>query len=222
MNENSEAPSAWRLLWSPKAMAWWARYRPVISLRIGTAAFGVWWGGFIGWFLAFADEPFAVPTSETLGFGMGVGLVVIFSIHGWTWLPVVNTSPRHRFSVVSAVMLASIPAAIIDTPDAFLSLYRDAVHYAQFDPANPSWPKLPATLLLLTNTCMWTYASLVIWLFALFSATLQLSRLPMLRYENICDACGYDLRGTRAAGIERCPECGAAVEALAGNQTSIS
>lgn len=34
------------------------------------------------------------------------------------------------------------------------------------------------------------------------------NRLPA----SACPACGYDLRGTRAAGRDECPECGAAVD----------
>ena len=34
------------------------------------------------------------------------------------------------------------------------------------------------------------------------------------RNSDLCQQCGYDLRGTRAADIEKCPECGIAIRSI--------
>lgn len=223
MNENSEAPSAWRLLWSPKAMAWWARYRPSASLRIGTVALAMAWGTFGVAVLDSIDEPFGEPAGLILQKMISQWVVLIALGHAWSWfIPSTKLQNKQSQTWIAAVLISSLPGMIIMTTDGLLSMYREAVNYASLSPINPAWPALPYPLEKTTLTCMWFFIGLLLWGAFGFFSTRYYSALPDVCDPNACSTCGYDLRGTRAAGIERCSECGAAVEALAGNQSSIS
>ena len=209
---DDDIPSVWRLLWSPVAMAWWARYRTVGALRIGTAAAGLWLGGFMGWAVATFDEPFGASAASIFTTGLVVCGVCVSVIHGWTWLvkpPAVDQ--QSGLAVLAGVSLAAVPALLIDLPDAILSLYRDAAYYATLDSSNPVWPPLPAGVEAMTNTCMWTYLALWWWGVLAVVTYKKLHSLPGMDPRDVCGACNYDLRGTTASGGTHCPECGAAI-----------
>ena len=54
---------------------------------------------------------------------------------------------------------------------------------------------------------MFGFPGAFVWLFVTCAVARRFcTKLP---WEGHCPKCGYDLRGTLAAGIERCPECGA-------------
>ena len=204
-----EAPHWSRLLWSPSAMAWYARHRTLFAVRLGTLALGVWFGGLFAWTLILSyGEPFGEPASESL-IKTGVAWFVFAGvIHGWTWL-VKDTAFQSRGDMVFAgVCLASVPATLFDLPDSLLSIYRDALQFEFPGSAQTSLPPLPRWLHDATLTWMWLFAALLIWInyAARVGKTIRYFTQPD---EQRCPACGYDLRGTLAAGIERCPECGA-------------
>ncbi|MEM1212502.1 MAG: hypothetical protein AAGI68_09415 [Planctomycetota bacterium] len=174
-------PSAWRLIWSPQAMAWWARYRTRTALRLGTAFFGLWWGLNAGWFSVTSEEPFGQPAASTLASALGVALLFVLLLHAWSCRPGLKASRNGGSAKCAAVTLASIPATLIDAPDSLLSLYRDAAHFATFDPANPVWHPLPGAVEALTQTCLWFVITLMGWVVI---AGLALTRLDrMSQYE---------------------------------------
>ncbi|MEM1445357.1 MAG: hypothetical protein AAGF84_04830 [Planctomycetota bacterium] len=171
----TQAPSAWRVLWSPSAMAWHAIYRPHWSLRLGTFAFAIWWGANLGWFLVMGDR-WGAPSAGLIQECVVVFVVSLVALHGWTWVANADqapapTSPRAalwRTTAGSPVfrvwMLASIPACIIDFPDTLLSIYRDAVHYDSFSNTPSGWPPLPVAIQASTQSCMWFFTAIAAWL----------------------------------------------------------
>lgn len=209
------APSVWRLLWSPKAMAWWARYRPLASLRIGTLALSVGLGSIPAYIFGTIDEPFAEPAGPILASIAWLWLAIIVLGHAWTWFLRDSVLRPGRFDGWLVVLLAAVPGMSLIALDSGLSGYRDALQYASYGSTIPAWPMLPEWIRQATNTCLWFFLGMFLWLSLGVFATRSLSALPPIDASNACASCHYDLRGTRAAGIGRCPECGAAVGAEA-------
>lgn len=198
-----DPPSPWMIFVSPSAVAWFALHRPLAVRRLTTLATGLWLGVFLAWARINIEERFGRSAVQALVESvLLVGCVVVL-VHGWTWF-----CRRSLFGDrVRAAAFAWFPAIVVDAPDAVLSLYRDAVYFDRVsDPV--ALPPLPNAIEAYTQTCLHFFACLA---YGLVFALLTVQAVKRAEPPNAmpaCSACGYDLRGTLAAGIERCPECG--------------
>lgn len=212
MDDIQSTPSAWRLLWSPKAMAWWARYRPLASLRIGTLAFAAVLASFqlLGQYAH--DEPVVAPAGATLSEYLVIWWVIVAILHGWSWiLPSRWMTPGKREAGL-VIGVAMSCASCLFTLTVAIDTYGGVVQDATIDPANPIWPAITNSSVINYMPCMFFFGGIAFWLSQGAAATRHLMQMPRIDIANVCLSCNYDLRGTRAAGIGRCPECGAAVE----------
>lgn len=213
---SSEPPDPWRLLWSPQAMAWYAQYRPLETLRSGSLSLGLWWGLIAGGYLIAASKPFAMPTHVFLLAFLTILLMTLGLLHGWTWLmrPTWFGDLRHvsedALPAFIGLTIAAVPALVIAGPDMVFSGYRDAVYYAQFDPANRGWPPLPSLIDVTTQTNAWFFLGFGVWILFSGLTVWRLRQLPPPMARSVCRRCQYDLAGTLAAGACDCPECGQA------------
>ncbi len=201
-----DAPRLLSIFVSPKAIAWFAMHRPVESLRGMTLAAGIWFGITIAWTTLNLEEPFAQSAKASLSNASVIAAFVIGVMHGWTWLAARNPFGSRFLAVAMAVSLA----CVVDLPDAILSLYRDAVRFDAVSGA-PDLPPLPGWLTDYTETCFHVLASLAYGIVLAIAAD-QAVLNARKNLSGQCPSCDYDLRGTLAAGIERCPECGATVD----------
>lgn len=113
----------------------------------------------------------------------------------------------HTRCVLLAPVFVFIPLMVWLATASFLVLNGDVMSDDRWD----TWAE--STVLNLLGSCFVPPVIGFVWMVILGHGFVKMDEL-LDKSKHLCHSCGYDLRGTRAAGIERCPECGAKVEPL--------
>jgi len=212
MNKVEVGPRAWRLLWCPKAMAWWACYRPLASLRLGSFVFGVWFGidtASILWY-EFPDDPFATHLITAFTLIAGLWLAFIVLVHCWTWFIKPHQIDPGHYADWLVLPLAGVPIVIISLPwDVLDTIYYVAEIAEILNNPNGTFNDLPSWLVGARSSWIVSWMPTTGWLILMIWAGHYVRKHQKILNKNLCSQCRYDLRATISAGIKQCPECGA-------------
>ncbi|MEO0514897.1 MAG: hypothetical protein AAF086_06330 [Planctomycetota bacterium] len=188
---------------------------PLASAVVAATTYGLPFAGFIwfigiavrepwGWWYRVGEEAIAqlpcffVPMALVAALIAGCTVVTRRSF----------VASAHTRCVFLASIFLFIPFMVWLSAAAFITLNADVMNDDRLD-------DLAGSLLINTlGSCFVPPVFGFMWMLTLGQGFVTLDELLQQNQIN-CRSCGYDLTGTRAAGIGRCPECGAGVEALA-------
>lgn len=146
-----------------------------------------------------APRAAAVGAVPAMGVGLWIGLLAL-------------TARDHRARAALKVFALSFLPFLLPVLFYSICLFIAAAGSPGFGfhpGSKPGWVEWPIFRVL--GSCFWLPVMFFVWFGFWFWATEKAGRWLRHAWPPVCEGCGYDLRGSVAAGGTDCPECGMAI-----------